>query len=298
VKNALQVCVISARKRGDVLDHMLFAGPPGLGKTTLAGVVANEMGSRMIVINAPTIKKKGELAAVLTSLRRGDILFLDEIHGLHPKIEEILYPAMEDLKLEIVAGNRPLTLELEPFTLIGATTRAGMLQRPLRDRFGLIAEMQPYSVEELAEIVKVSAGKLGCPCDHGGATELARRSQGTPRIANRLMRRIRDYALCAGHESADFDMVRSVCNQLGIDSRGLDQTSRKYLSALVQKGAPVAFNTLVALLGESKDVVEDVIEPYLLRAGMIEMTPKGRVTTDLGVRHMRMVGNGTDEVGS
>lgn len=288
-KANLQVYVAAARQRGEPLDHVLLAGPPGLGKTTLAGILANEMGARIVVVNAPAIRTKGELASLLTGLSRGDVLFLDEIHSLDPKVEEVLYPAMEDFRLEVVAGNRALTIRLEPFTLVGATTRAGMLQRPLRDRFGVVVEMQPYSVDELTRIVLASSVRIGTPLDEAGAAELARRSQGTPRVANRLLRRARDFAQAAGLRTATRDIVSLTCERLGIDSAGLDLTSRKYLRILVEKGSPVALKTMCSLLGESQDVVEEVIEPGLMRLGFVEVTPKGRAVTRAGLSHVRPV---------
>ena len=285
-KRNLRICVHGALSRGEPLDHVLLAGPPGLGKTTLAAILANEMGARLVVVNAPGIKTKGELASLLTSLRRGDVLFLDEIHSLNAKIEEVLYPAMEDYRLEVVAGNKALTIPLEPFTLIGATTRAGMLQRPLRDRFGMSVGMVPYSVDELRTIAAASATKLGVALDESGAEELARRSRGTPRIANRLLRRVRDFALYEGVASVDAATVSRACDQLGVDAAGLDPTMRRYLQVLCEKNAPVALSTMVALLGESKDTVEEAIEPFLLRLGLIERTPRGRVATAAGNAHL------------
>jgi len=285
-KYNLQVCVHGARSRGEPLDHVLLAGPPGLGKTTLAGILAAEMGARLVVVNAPSVKTKGELASLLTSLRRGDILFLDEIHSLNNKVEEVLYPAMEDYRLEVVAGNRALTISLEPFTLVGATTRAGMLQRPLRDRFGVTVGMKPYSVEELVTIAEASARKLGVALDRSGAEELARRSRGTPRIANRLLRRVRDFAAFEGLASVGAEAVARTCDRLGVDSLGLDPAMQRYLRVLCEKNAPVALSTMTALLGESKDTVEEVVEPFLLRLGLIERTPRGRVATAAGNAHL------------
>ena len=285
-KGNLEVYVAGALSRGEALDHVLLAGPPGLGKTTLSHILANEMGARMVVVNAPSIKTKGELASLLTGLRRGDVLFLDEIHSISPKIEEVLYPAMEDYRLEVVAGNRALTIDLEPFTLIGATTRAGMLQRPLRDRFGVTVEMQPYTEAELTTIVLRSASKLGVEMTASGAAALARRSRGTPRIANRLLRRVRDFAHAAGGP-ADDRIVRITCDRLGIDDLGLTRPMRAYLDVLVEKGKPLGLNTLVSLLGESKDTVEDVIEPYMMRLGLVEKTAKGREATAAGRAHAR-----------
>lgn len=287
VRGLLQVSVAAARGRGDVLDHVLLAGGPGLGKTTLAGVIAAEMRARATVVNAPTVRSKGELATVLTSLRRGDVLFIDEIHSLDPRIEEILYPAMEDFRLDIVAGNKPVTVRLEPFTLVGATTRMGRVQAPLRARFGLHLELEPYTVEETAQIALSSATKLGFPLTEGGALETARRSGGTPRMTNRILRRVRDFAHYYGLSQADDALVRSVCSELGIDEIGLDRTTRRYLEILVSRGAPVSQAGMVALLGESRDVVEEVVEPALLSRGLIEVLPRGRCATREGRVHVR-----------
>jgi Holliday junction DNA helicase RuvB len=285
-KANLEVYVKAALSRGEALDHILLAGPPGLGKTTLAGILAAEMGAKLVVVNAPSIKTKGELASVLASLRKGDILFLDEIHSLNNRVEEVLYPAMEDFKLEVVAGNQPLTINLEPFTLIGATTRAGMLQRPLRDRFGVTIEMQLYTEEELAQIATNSAEKLGMVCTDRGAQELARRARGTPRVANRILRRVRDFAQVRVTQIIDHNLVEFTCDRLGIDSIGLDVNSQRYLRVLSEKNQPVALTTLVSLLGESKDTIEEVIEPNLMRLGLVEKTPKGRIITRAGNAHL------------
>jgi len=286
VKRNLSMCTTSARSRGEPIDHILLSGPPGLGKTTLAEIISNEMGVKIVTLMGPAIKSKGEIISILVSLGRGDILFIDEIHALHPKIAEILYPALEDFKFEIVAANQPVKIELEPFTMIGATTSAGKLPRPLRDRFGIICEMQPYSENELAQIIISSANKLEFTIDEAGAAELARRSRGTPRIANRLLRRVRDFSYQFGY-SADSRVVNLTCDSLGIDSAGLDTTSRKYLSILINRSEPIALNTLVSLLGEEEDVVEDMVEPYLMSIGFIEKTPRGRVATDAGRQHLK-----------
>lgn len=285
-KHNLQVYVAAARQRDEALDHILFAGPPGLGKTTLAGILANEMGSKLVTVNAPSIKTKGELASLLAGLQKGDILFLDEIHSLNAKIEEVLYPAMEDYRLVVMAGNTALNIELEPFTLIGATTLTGKLQRPLRDRFGVVVEMQLYSEEQLSGIVQTSACKLGLPCDESGARELARRARGTPRIANRLLRRVRDFAQYLNMSHIDVGIVREACERVGVDALGLDRTSRRYLQILAEKQTALGLNTLVSLLGESKETIEEVIEPHLMRLGLMEKTAKGRMLTRKGYYHL------------
>lgn len=286
IRGLLHVCTTAAKSRGGVLDHVLLAGGPGLGKTTLAGVVAAEMSSPMVTVNAPTVRSKGELAAVLTSLRRGDVLFIDEIHSLDGRIEEILYPAMEDYRLEIVAGNKPVTVRLEPFTLVGATTRLGRIQAPLRARFGIHCELEPYGVEETARIASRSARKLGMELSPDGALEVARRSRGTPRVTNRILRRVRDFAFFH-RVPADSSLVGHVCQELGIDEVGLDKTTRRYLEILVSKGTAVSQSGMIALLGESRDVIEEVVEPTLLAFGFIEVQPRGRCATARGRGHVR-----------
>lgn len=292
-KHMLRVSVTAARGRGEPLDHVLLAGPPGLGKTTLASIIACEMGSRLVTVNAPTVRTKGDMAGLLLQLRRGDLLFLDEIHSLHPKVEEILYSAMEDMRLEVVAGEGAMgsavTLELEPFTLIGATTREGMLSQPLRDRFGIAVQMRPYSVEELAEIVSGNASKLGVSIDPAAAACVARRSRGTPRIANRLLRRSRDFAHHYGLGRVDVRTVESACNAMGIDDLGLDAVSQGYLRTLSGRDVPAGIDTLCGLTGQGRDTLEEAVEPYLMRLGLVEKTPKGRVITAAGRAHVRTI---------
>jgi Holliday junction DNA helicase RuvB len=284
--NNLRVFVSGAKQRGEPLCHLLLVGQPGLGKTSLAVILANEMGARLVTVNAPSIKSKGELASLLVSLKKSDILFLDEIHSLHPKIEEVLYPAMEDFKLVMMAGNNALNINLEPFTLIGATTREGMLQRPLRDRFGEIVRMHPYTNDELSIIIMNNVSKLDLTCDVDAANVLAMRSRGTPRIANRMLHRIRDFAQYRGLNHVTVDVVEETCDRLGIDSLGLDETSQKYLRILIDKDTAVGFNVMTSLLGESKDTIEDVVEPHLMQLGLIERTPKGRTATTKARRHL------------
>lgn len=285
-KPNLEIFIRSAKSRGSAMDHVLLSGPPGLGKTTLSEIIANELGTRLITVFAPSVKTTGELCAILASLKKNDVLFIDEIHALDNTVEEILYPAMEDGLLKFVSNNFPIKIRLEPFTLIGATTRAGMLQRPLRDRFGIKVEMQPYSDEELSSIIKGSAKKLGMSTEDDGALELARRARGVPRTANMLLHRIRDFAHHYGTTRVDASIVAESCNRLGIDDAGLDINMRRYLEILAQKKVPVAVKTLVSILGESADTVEDVIEPHLMTLGFIEKTPKGRVITASGGSHI------------
>jgi len=292
-KRALGVTVRAAKARGEAMDHVLLSGPPGLGKTTLAQILAKEMGSKLFVVNAPSIRVKGDIAAVLLELGPRDVLFLDEIHSLHPKIEEVLYPAMEDYKLSIVTGQgqstAAVTIPLQPFTLIGATTRSGMLSQPLRDRFGEVVQMQFYTERELAVIVARSAVKLGVACTADAAAEIARRSRGTPRTANRLLRRARDFAFDAASETVDAGIVRNASESVGIDPIGLDRTSRRYLEALSGRRAPAGVDVLAALLGESRDTLEESVEPYLMRIGFVERTVKGRVATAKAEAHLRSV---------
>lgn len=285
VSQNLQVYVRSALARGEPLDPVLISGPSGLGKTTLAEILASEMGARLVALVGPSVKTKGELAAILTGLAKGDVLFIDEIHALHPKIAEILYTAMEDGTISIVAAGQALVLKLEPFTLLGATTNKGKLLKPLRDRFGIKAELRPYDVDTLTDIVLSAAGKIGLRCTRDGAAEVAKRSRGTPRLAISLLRRVRDFAQVAGRD-ADAALVDVTCQRVGVDAAGLDQLSRRYLKALADRGAPVALGTMVSVLGESKDAVEDEVEPYLLSVGLVEKTPRGRAITPAGLRHI------------
>jgi len=285
-----QIYINSAKKRGESLDHILLSGPPGLGKTTMANILANEMGSKTIILNAPTIKSKGELAGIFLKLEKNDILFLDEIHRLHPAVEELMYSALEDFRLEVVTGvgaaASALSIDLPPFTLIGATTRQGMLTKPLLDRFGDVVEFELYSIEELASIVSRSAKKLGLECVDGGDLALAARSRGTPRIANRLLRRIRDFAQSEDKTLVDPELVNMVCNRLGVDSRGLDKTCRRMLVLLANKNRPMGMDAIAAALGESRDTIEDVCEPFLLNCGFIERSHQGRTATPLAREHL------------
>lgn len=285
-KPNLEVFVSGARKRGEAMDHLLLAGPPGLGKTTLSEIVANELGTRLITVFAPSIKTKGQLCSILAGLKSRDVLFIDEIHSLDNDVEEILYPAMEDHYLRFVSNNTPVNIKLSPFTLIGATTRAGQLQQPLRDRFGIIVEMQPYSNEELCSIIQGNANKLSVIIAPDGAMEIARRTRGVPRAANKLLRRVRDFAIHGGTSVIDVAIVRESCNRLGIDGAGLEINMVKYLTILHSKKVACAVKTMTSLLGESLDTVENVIEPYLMSTGFIEKTPKGRILTAAGLNHL------------
>ncbi len=293
VKENLQVFVQAARNRGEALDHVLLYGPPGLGKTTLAYIIAHEMGVNIKTTSGPVIEKAGDLAAVLTNLEEGDVLFIDEIHRLPMAVEEILYPAMEDFQLDIVIGQGPsartVKLDLPPFTLVGATTRTGRLSHPFRDRFGIISRLEFYTPEELLEIVRRSAGILKITTEDSGALEIARRSRGTPRIANRLLRRVRDFAEVEGNGSISLKTAKTALKRLEVDHSGFDQMDRRILLTIIEKfaGGPVGLETLAASVGEEKETIEDVIEPYLLQQGFINRTPRGRTATPFAYRHFQ-----------
>ena len=291
-KENLKIYIDAARQRRESLDHVLLYGPPGLGKTTLAGIVANEMNVNIRVTSGPAIEKPGDLAALLTGLEEGDILFIDEIHRLSRAVEEILYPAMEDYALDIIIGKGPsarsIRLDLKKFTLIGATTRAGQLSAPLRDRFGVILRLEMYTPEELSQIVKRSANLLGIDCEEDGALEIAKRSRGTPRIANRLLKRVRDFAEVIGNGRIDREIADTALLRLEIDHMGLDNIDRRMLETIIKgyNGGPVGLETLAAAIGEETVTLEDVYEPYLMQIGFLSRTPRGRCVTHLGYEHL------------
>jgi len=293
VKENLRVFIDAARGRREALDHVLFFGPPGLGKTTLAHIIAGELGVNLRSTSGPVIERPGDLAAVLTNLEKGDVLFIDEIHRLSPIVEEILYPAMEDFQLDLLIGQGPsartVKIDIPPFTLVGATTRTGLLSSPLRDRFGVISRLEFYQPEELADIIRRSAGILGISIEKSGADEIARRSRGTPRIANRLLRRVRDFAQVQGDGVITRVLADSALGRLEVDDRGFDQMDRTLMLAIIDKfgGGPVGLETLAATISEEKDTIEDVIEPFLLQQGFLNRTPRGRVATDLAYRHFQ-----------
>ena len=295
-KANLKVYIEAAKQRGESLDHVLFYGPPGLGKTTLAGIIANEMGVHMKVTSGPAIGKPGEMAAILSNLAEGDILFVDEIHRLNRQVEEVLYPAMEDYVIDIMVGKgataRSIRLDLPHFTLVGATTRAGLLSAPLRDRFGVVHHLEFYNVEELKTIIVHSAKKLEVKIDEEGAIELARRSRGTPRLANRLLKRVRDFAQVQYNGEITKEVASFALDLLEVDKMGLDQNDRNILLTIIEKfqGGPVGLDTLAAAIGEDAGTIEDVYEPYLVKNGFINRTPKGRVATEFAYHHFGIEG--------
>jgi len=291
IKKNLEIFIKAAKKRNEALDHVLLYGPPGLGKTTLSNIIANEMGVDIKTTSGPAIEKSGDMAAILNNLNKGDILFIDEIHRLNRAVEEILYPAMEDFAIDVVIGKGPgarsIRIELPPFTLIGATTRVGMLTAPLRDRFGVIQHLELYNIEQLCTIIKRSAKVLDIEIDEQGAEEIARRSRGTPRIANRLLKRVRDFAQVKNEGKISLETAKFALDSLQVDKAGLDLTDRKLMLSMIEKfgGGPVGLDTLAISINEESENLEDVYEPYLIQLGYIQRTPRGRMVTELGYKH-------------
>jgi len=291
IREQLDIFVAAARNRGEALDHLLLFGPPGLGKTTLAHIVAAEMGVNLRQTSGPVLERPGDLAAILTNLEKNDVLFIDEIHRLSPVVEEILYPALEDFQIDILIGEGPaarsIKLDLQPFTLVGATTRAGMLTNPLRDRFGIVARLEFYGVDDLTHIVSRSASLLHAPIDEAGSREIAKRSRGTPRFANRLLRRVRDYAQVKAQGRITAPIADAALTMLDVDPIGLDTMDRRLLRAVIEKfsGGPVGLDNVAAAIGEERDTIEDVLEPYLIQQGYLQRTPRGRIATAAAWRH-------------
>jgi Holliday junction DNA helicase RuvB len=292
VREQLEIFIGAAKMRSEAMDHVLLFGPPGLGKTTLSHIIAHELGVNLRQTSGPVLEKPKDLAALLTNLEKNDVLFIDEIHRLSPVVEEILYPALEDFQIDIMIGEGPsarsIKLDLQPFTLVGATTRAGMLTNPLRDRFGIVSRLEFYTSQELAKIVKRSANLLNVPTDEEGGFEIARRSRGTPRIANRLLRRVRDYADVKGKGRITLEIANKALAMLDVDPQGLDIMDRKMLEAVIHRfdGGPVGLDNIAASIGEERDTIEDVIEPYLIQQGYLQRTPRGRIATLAAYRHL------------
>lgn len=301
VKENLKIFIEAARRRGEPLDHVLFYGPPGLGKTTLAGIIANELGVNIKITSGPAIERAGDLAAILTNLEENDVLFIDEIHRLNRSVEEVLYSAMEDYALDIIIGKGPsarsIRLDLARFTLIGATTRAGSLSAPLRDRFGVISKFELYTVEELTEIIRRTARILGVTADEDSLVEMAKRSRGTPRVANRMLKRIRDFSQVKGNGIIDMEITLEALEALGVDGLGLERLDREILSGIIERfnGGPVGIDTIAASIGEERVTIEDVYEPYLIQTGLLYRTQKGRMVSPAGYKHMGLQPRGEEE---